>query len=328
MMELLDGLDAAGLRARSRSARASRSCATSSMVGPGGRRGRRGAGRPDALPHLRRARPRDRARTRTGRPSATRARPPRRRQRPKTIEPLVPDGDELDARGRRVHRRLRRRRRRDRRDARPAGPEGRACSRRAATSTSPTSTSSSSGPTRTCTGAAARRRRPTSTSRCRPARGSAAAPSINWTNCLRTRPWVREQWAREHGLEGVDGPDFDRHLDAVFERLSVNDRCSDLNGPQQRMKEGADALGWSLQDDRPQRRRRALRPGVRRLHGLRRPVRLQAVSTQKTFLHDAVDARRRHRRALLRRARAGRERPRGRRRGHLDRPRDRAHARA
>ena len=72
---------------------------------------------------------------------------------------------------------------------------------------------------------------------------------INWTNCLRTRPWVREQWASEHGLEGVDGPDFDRHLDAIFERLSVNDRCSDLNGPHQRMKEGADALGWSFADD-------------------------------------------------------------------------------
>jgi len=69
---------------------------------------------------------------------------------------------------------------------------------------------------------------------------------INWTNCLRTRPWVREQWATEHGLEGVDGPDYDRHLDAIFERLSVNDRCSDLNGPHQRMKEGADALGWSF----------------------------------------------------------------------------------
>src|SRR5438067_576205 len=37
--------------------------------------------------------------------------------------------------------------------------------------------------------------------------------TINWTNCLRTTPWVREQWAREFGLEGVDGPDYDRHLD-------------------------------------------------------------------------------------------------------------------
>jgi len=68
--------------------------------------------------------------------------------------------------------------------------------------------------------------------------------TINWTNSLRTTPWVREEWANEHGLEGVDGPEYDRHLDAIFKRLSVNDRCSDLNGPQQRMKEGCEALGW------------------------------------------------------------------------------------
>jgi choline dehydrogenase-like flavoprotein len=70
--------------------------------------------------------------------------------------------------------------------------------------------------------------------------------TINWTNCLRTKPWVREQWVREHGLEGVDGPEFDRRLNAVWERLGVNDRCSDLNGTQLRMKEGAEALGWSF----------------------------------------------------------------------------------
>ncbi len=76
--------------------------------------------------------------------------------------------------------------------------------------------------------------------------GFGGGTTINWTNCLRTKPWVREQWAREHGLEGVDGPDFDRHLDAVWERLSVNDRCSDLNGTQTRMREGAAELGWSF----------------------------------------------------------------------------------
>src|SRR4051812_31156126 len=69
--------------------------------------------------------------------------------------------------------------------------------------------------------------------------------TINWMNCLRTRPWVREQWAREHGLEGVDGPDYDRHLDAVLERIGANDTVSDYNGPHERMKEGADKLGWS-----------------------------------------------------------------------------------
>ncbi len=70
--------------------------------------------------------------------------------------------------------------------------------------------------------------------------------TINWTNCLRTKPWVREQWESEFGLEGLAGADFDRHLDAVWQRLGVNDRCSELNPPQQRMKAGADALDWSF----------------------------------------------------------------------------------
>ena len=71
--------------------------------------------------------------------------------------------------------------------------------------------------------------------------------TINWTNCLRTRPWVREQWAKEFGLEGVDGPEFDRHIDVVMERIGANERCSDFNGPTLRMKEGADRLGWDFE---------------------------------------------------------------------------------
>jgi choline dehydrogenase-like flavoprotein len=67
--------------------------------------------------------------------------------------------------------------------------------------------------------------------------------TVNWTNCLRTRTWVREEWAREHGLEGLDGPEFDRHLDAVLERISANDRCSDWNGPHLRLKEGCENTG-------------------------------------------------------------------------------------
>jgi choline dehydrogenase-like flavoprotein len=71
--------------------------------------------------------------------------------------------------------------------------------------------------------------------------------TINWTNCLRTRPWVREQWAREFGLEGLDGPEFDRHMDAVMERIGANEKCSDYNGPTLRMKEGCEGLGWSFE---------------------------------------------------------------------------------
>ncbi|MGI8557212.1 MAG: FAD-dependent oxidoreductase [Solirubrobacteraceae bacterium] len=67
---------------------------------------------------------------------------------------------------------------------------------------------------------------------------------VNWTNCLRTTGWVREQWAVEHGLEGLDGASFERHLDAVLERLGATDACSDYNGPTERMCEGAERLGW------------------------------------------------------------------------------------
>ena len=88
--------------------------------------------------------------------------------------------------------------------------------------------------------------------------GYGGGTTINWTNCLRTKPWVREQWAREHGLEGLDGPDFDRHLDAVWERLSVTDRCSDLNGTQTLMKHGRRAAWLVVQDDHAQHRRVAL----------------------------------------------------------------------
>ncbi len=70
--------------------------------------------------------------------------------------------------------------------------------------------------------------------------------TINWTNCLRTRPSVREEWA-EHGLGDVGESAYDRHLDTVLERISANDRCSDLNGTQQRLREGTEALGWSFE---------------------------------------------------------------------------------
>jgi choline dehydrogenase-like flavoprotein len=69
---------------------------------------------------------------------------------------------------------------------------------------------------------------------------------INWTNSLRTKDWVREQWATEHGLDDVATDAFDRHLDAVWRELKVNDRCSELNRPQENMRRAAEHLGWSF----------------------------------------------------------------------------------
>jgi choline dehydrogenase-like flavoprotein len=68
---------------------------------------------------------------------------------------------------------------------------------------------------------------------------------VNWTNSIRTKEWVRREWASEYGLDDV-ADDFDRHLDAVCSRLSVSTDCCDLNRPHEAMKRGAQALGWSF----------------------------------------------------------------------------------
>jgi choline dehydrogenase-like flavoprotein len=69
---------------------------------------------------------------------------------------------------------------------------------------------------------------------------------INWTNCLRTKDWVRDEWATDHGLEDVATDAFDAHLDRVWSELKVNHDCSELNRSQENMRRGAEALGWSF----------------------------------------------------------------------------------
>jgi choline dehydrogenase-like flavoprotein len=68
--------------------------------------------------------------------------------------------------------------------------------------------------------------------------------TVNWTNCLRTRPSVRQEWAGKHGLDGLDGPDYDRHLDAVWERLGVTEECSDHNRPTELLESACRELGY------------------------------------------------------------------------------------
>lgn len=67
---------------------------------------------------------------------------------------------------------------------------------------------------------------------------------INWSNCLRTPPWVRERWARDFGLEGVDGPEFDRLTDLVLERIGATDQATDISPAQEKLQLGAERLGW------------------------------------------------------------------------------------
>jgi choline dehydrogenase-like flavoprotein len=67
---------------------------------------------------------------------------------------------------------------------------------------------------------------------------------INWENCLATPEWVRSEWQREHGLDGLAGAEFESHLNAVMHRLKVNAECSDYNGPHLRFEAGARRLGY------------------------------------------------------------------------------------
>jgi choline dehydrogenase-like flavoprotein len=112
--------------------------------------------------------------------------------------------------------------------------------------------------------------------------------TINWTNCLRTFPWVREPWALEFGLEGVDGPEYEAHLDAVLGRLGANDKASDLNGPHQKMKQGCERLGWDFRLVLRNADLEKYTPEAAGYLGFGDPSGAK-MSTEKTFLRDAYE---------------------------------------
>jgi GMC oxidoreductase/Gluconate 2-dehydrogenase subunit 3 len=118
--------------------------------------------------------------------------------------------------------------------------------------------------------------------------GLGGGTTINWTNCIRTRDEVRAQWEREFGLEGLTGPDYDAHLDAVWQRLGVNDRCSDYNGPHQRLQEACEALGYKLQRITRNADRDAYDPESAGFLGFGDQSGSK-LGTMKTYLQDAFD---------------------------------------
>src|SRR5271166_1560706 len=68
--------------------------------------------------------------------------------------------------------------------------------------------------------------------------------TVNWSNSLLTPATVRASWAKD-GLTDVDTPAFDDHLQAVFERISCNDKVATQNAPHHRLADGAAKLGYS-----------------------------------------------------------------------------------
>ena len=66
---------------------------------------------------------------------------------------------------------------------------------------------------------------------------------INSMVCLKTPDDVRADWASQ-GLTGLDGPEFDKHLDQVWDRLGVNTDATVYNGNTRAMITGLASLGY------------------------------------------------------------------------------------
>ena len=62
-------------------------------------------------------------------------------------------------------------------------------------------------------------------------------------NCIRTPERIRREWAAM-GIEGIDQPDYERHIDAIWERLSVNDTATSHNRTHKKLIEACEKLGY------------------------------------------------------------------------------------
>ena len=68
---------------------------------------------------------------------------------------------------------------------------------------------------------------------------------MNWTTALRTPDDVREEWAA-HGVPAFATDEFTRSLDAVEERMDVNEEHGTASGRDRVLERGAEALGWHV----------------------------------------------------------------------------------
>jgi choline dehydrogenase-like flavoprotein len=111
---------------------------------------------------------------------------------------------------------------------------------------------------------------------------------VNYMNCVRPPDRVLAEWA-DHGVEGLDDPDFVRdNVDVVLERIGANTEATTQNGTHRRLIEACDALGY---EHRPIFRNASLDDDpancgycpVGCQHGCKR-------SAMKTWLQDCSDA--------------------------------------
>lgn len=66
---------------------------------------------------------------------------------------------------------------------------------------------------------------------------------VNYMNCIRTPENIRAEWA-EMGIAGIQEPDYERHIDSVWERLSVNEQATEQNRTHRKLIDACEQLGY------------------------------------------------------------------------------------
>jgi choline dehydrogenase-like flavoprotein len=66
---------------------------------------------------------------------------------------------------------------------------------------------------------------------------------VNWMNCVRPPDHIRTEWATM-GVDGLDTAEFEPHIDAIWQRLSVSDRTTAHNRTNQKLIAGCQRLGY------------------------------------------------------------------------------------
>jgi choline dehydrogenase-like flavoprotein len=111
---------------------------------------------------------------------------------------------------------------------------------------------------------------------------------INYMNCIRTPDRIRAEWA-SMGIDGLDTPEYDRHIDAIWKRLSVNDAATSQNRTHKKLLKGCEELGYPSRALTRNADTGCEDPRVCGycFAGCQKGCKL---STMKTFLQDAADA--------------------------------------
>src|SRR5919198_124585 len=114
------------------------------------------------------------------------------------------------------------------------------------------------------------------------------ATIVNYMNCIRTPEHIRQEWAG-HGIEGMDELEYEQHLDAVWDRLSVNVEATSQNRPHRKLIQAMEASGFPWKPITRNADKECDDPRVCGYcySGCQRGCKQ---STMKTYLQDASDA--------------------------------------